>query len=90
MYTEGISVAGDLLDLAVDSKVIQKSGSWFSYGEMRMGQGREQARALLKENQELFQEIRKKVLDIRATHPVGGRPVGAVAGDAEADVEDDA
>jgi recombination protein RecA len=90
MYTEGISVAGDLLDLAVDSKVIQKSGSWFSYGEMRMGQGREQARALLKENQELFQEIRKKVLDIRATHPVGGRPVGAVAGDADADVEDDA
>ena len=90
MYTEGISVAGDLLDLAVDSKVIQKSGSWFSYGEMRMGQGREQARALLKENQELFQEIRKKVLDIRATHPVGGRPVGAVSGDAEADVEDDA
>ncbi len=44
MYTEGISIEGDLIDLAVDSKIVQKSGSWFSYGEMRIGQGREAAK----------------------------------------------
>ncbi|MBX3389069.1 MAG: recombinase RecA [Phycisphaeraceae bacterium] len=89
MYVEGISLAGDLLDLAVDSKVINKSGAWFSYGEVRMGQGREQARAMLKDNPDMFREIRRKVLDIRGTHPVGGRPAGAVAGDADAEGEDE-
>ncbi|MBL8886724.1 MAG: recombinase RecA [Phycisphaerales bacterium] len=89
MYTEGISLAGDLLDLAVDSKVINKAGAWFSYGEVRMGQGREQARAMLKDNAEMFKEVRKKVLDIRGAHPVNGRPAGAVAGDADADAEEE-
>ncbi|MGH7243862.1 MAG: recombinase RecA [Phycisphaerales bacterium] len=89
MYTEGISLAGDLLDMAVDSKVINKAGAWFSYGEVRMGQGREQARAMLKENAEMFKEVRTKVLDIRGAHPVNGRPAGAVSGDADADAEEE-
>jgi recombination protein RecA len=72
MYTEGISAAGDLLDLAVDSKIVQKSGAWFSYGEIRVGQGREASKQFLKDNPELFKEIRLKVLDVRrnATAPV--------------------
>ncbi len=66
MYNEGISLAGDLLDLAVESKVAQKSGSWFSYGEVRLGQGREAAKNFLKENPDLFLEIRKQVLSAKA------------------------
>jgi recombination protein RecA len=62
MYDEGISASGDLVDLAVDAKVIQKSGSWFSYGDMRLAQGREACKHALKANQELFKEIRLQVL----------------------------
>ncbi|MCW5765690.1 MAG: recombinase RecA [Phycisphaeraceae bacterium] len=65
MYNEGISAAGDLLDLAVDSKIVQKSGAWFSYGEIRVGQGREASKQFLKDNPDLFKEIRQKVLDAR-------------------------
>tara|TARA_Y100001933_G_scaffold261904_1_gene317698 strand:+ start:365 stop:1516 length:1152 start_codon:yes stop_codon:yes gene_type:complete len=69
MFNEGISATGDLLDLAVDSKVCEKSGSWFSYGEIRLGQGRERAKEFLRDNPELFDEIRAKVLEIRAPRP---------------------
>ena len=62
MFDEGISASGDLLDMAVTDDVIQKSGSWFSYGEVRLGQGRENAKVFLKENPDLFQEIRQAVL----------------------------
>ena len=62
MFDEGISVSGDLLDMAVTDNVIVKSGSWFSYGEVRLGQGRENAKAFLRENSDLFDEIRQAVL----------------------------
>ncbi|MFO0830397.1 MAG: recombinase RecA [Phycisphaerales bacterium] len=62
MYNEGISAAGDLIDLAVDAKVVQKSGSWFNYGDMRLAQGRESAKQFLKDNPDLFKEIRSMVL----------------------------
>ena len=62
MFTEGISASGDLVDLAVAEDIIAKSGAWFSYGEMRLGQGRENAKATLRENPDLFAEIRTKVL----------------------------
>jgi len=61
MYGEGISREGDLLDLGVAHKVIDKSGSWFSYGDLRIGQGRENARVFLKDNAQLALEIDKKV-----------------------------
>jgi recombination protein RecA len=61
MYGEGISREGDLLDLGVAHKVIDKSGSWFSYGDLRIGQGRENARVFLKDNPQLALEIDKKV-----------------------------
>ncbi len=76
MYTEGISATGDLIDLAVDSKVVQKSGSWFSYGEVRLGQGREAAKQFIKDNADLFKEIRQKVLDIRISQPIGAANTG--------------
>lgn len=62
MFDEGISASGDLLDLAVEEKVVDKSGAWFSYGEVRLGQGRENSKTFLRENTELFDEIRQKVL----------------------------
>ncbi len=62
LFDSGISYEGDLLDLAVNDNVIDKSGAWFSYGPLRMGQGREQARQYLKENPAAAKEIREKIL----------------------------
>ncbi len=62
MYDEGISAAGDLIDLAVADGVVAKSGAWFSYGEVRLGQGRENSKTFLRGNRELFAEIRRAVL----------------------------
>ena len=62
MFDEGISSTGDLLDLAVDCEVVQKSGAWFNYGELRLGQGRENVKRFIKDNADLFDEIKQKVL----------------------------
>ena len=61
MYNEGISYSGSVLDMAIDAKIIDKSGAWFSYGEMRLGQGRENVRDFLRANLELLEEIAGKV-----------------------------
>ncbi len=61
LYGEGISREGDLLDLGVAHKLVDKSGSWFSYGDLRIGQGRENARVFLKDNPELAFEIDRKL-----------------------------
>jgi recombination protein RecA len=63
LFDSGISYEGDLLDLAVQENIVEKSGSWFSYDETRLGQGREAARMFLKENPEVTQEMRKKILE---------------------------
>jgi len=62
MFDEGISASGDLVDLAVADGVIDKAGAWFSYKDIRIGQGRENAKAFLRENPDLFAEIRTEVL----------------------------
>ncbi len=62
MFNEGISATGDLLDLAVEEEVVQKSGAWFSFNEVRLGQGRENSKQFIKENPDLFEEIRKLVM----------------------------
>ena len=62
MFDSGISAEGDLLDMAVDEQVVDKSGAWFSYGDLRLGQGRENAKQFFKDNPDLFQEIQQKVL----------------------------
>jgi recombination protein RecA len=61
MYGFGISAEADLLDLGVEEKVIQKSGAWYTYGEERLGQGRESAKIYLQENTNLTEEIDKKL-----------------------------
>jgi recombination protein RecA len=61
MYGEGISREGDLLDLAVEKRIVEKSGAWFAYGGERLGQGRENAKAFLKENVALRQTIEDRV-----------------------------
>jgi recombination protein RecA len=61
MYGEGISKTGDLLDLAVDKRIVEKSGAWFAYGGERLGQGRENAKQFLKDNPEVFRSIDEKV-----------------------------
>ena len=65
MYGEGISKTGELLDLGVKAGVVEKSGSWYSYGDDRIGQGRENAKTFLKENSEIAYDIEDK---IRAAH----------------------
>lgn len=63
IYGRGISKEGDLLDLAVEDGLIEKSGTWYSYGEERIGQGRENARNFLKENKDIFETVKNKVLE---------------------------
>jgi recombination protein RecA len=62
LFDSGISYEGDLLDLGVNEAVLDKSGAWFNYGSIRLGQGREQSRQFLKDNPEVSKEIHAKVL----------------------------
>ena len=62
IFGEGISKEGDILDLAVEAGVVEKAGTWFSYGEIRMGQGRENAKEFLRKNEETKDEIKDKLL----------------------------
>ncbi|RDY72678.1 MULTISPECIES: recombinase RecA [Halobacillus] len=63
MYGEGISREGELLDIGTDLDLIQKSGSWYSYKDDRLGQGRENAKQFLKENVEVYEEVKKLIRD---------------------------
>ncbi len=79
MYDGGISREGDLLDLSLADKLIDKSGSWFNYGDQRLGQGRENVKTFLKQNPHIVDELTKKIMATR---------VGTVSADAN-DVSDD-
>ncbi|MBK0348014.1 recombinase RecA [Aerococcaceae bacterium zg-ZJ1578] len=68
MYGKGISQLGEMLDLAAEADIVKKAGSWYSYGETRLGQGRETAKEFLEANQELYKEIFGKV---RAHYNIG-------------------
>ena len=61
MYGEGISKTGEILDLGVDLDIIEKSGSWFSYGGSKLGQGRDSVKSILKDNPELSEELEQKI-----------------------------
>lgn len=69
LYGEGISRTGDVLDLAVEKGIIDKSGAWFSYNKERIGQGRENSRQFLKDNQAMLAEIEGKLLEMIAPSP---------------------
>ena len=61
MYGEGVSKTGEILDLAVEFEIIKKAGSWFSYGDTKLGQGRDAVKALIKDNPELADELEEKI-----------------------------
>ncbi len=63
MYGEGISKTGEILDLAVEFEIIKKSGSWFSYSETKLGQGRDAVKSLIKDNPEMADELEQKIKD---------------------------
>jgi recombination protein RecA len=66
MYGQGISRIGELLDIGVEAEIIKKSGSWFSYGDTKLGQGRDAVKTLLDDNPELAEEIEGKIKAIIA------------------------
>lgn len=61
MYGKGISKTGEILDLAVEMEIVKKSGSWFSYGETKLGQGRDAVKQLIEDNPELADELETKI-----------------------------
>jgi recombination protein RecA len=63
LFNKGISYAGDVLDLAVEAGVVQRSGTWHSFGETRIGQGRDKAVQFLDENKDLLSQVARKVLE---------------------------
>jgi recombination protein RecA len=67
MYGQGISKVGEIIDLGVDLNIIKKSGSWFSYGETRLGQGRDSVKAIIKDNPELMEELEKLIKEALTT-----------------------
>jgi recombination protein RecA len=78
MHDYGISREGDLIDLGIEDRIIEKSGAWISYGDLRLGQGKENAKQYLRDNPTLVEEIEKKILDKR----------GLLAGPAASAVEE--
>ena len=64
MYGEGISKVGEILDIGVELGIVKKSGSWFSYGETRLGQGRDAVKGLIKDNLELAEELEGKIKEV--------------------------
>jgi recombination protein RecA len=84
MHADGISYEGDILDLAMTSKLVNRSGTWFRYGDVQLGQGREKAREFLRENPKLTEELREKIL---TSGEVAGAGSVVSAGDVENVVE---
>ncbi|MEX0792742.1 MAG: recombinase RecA [Pirellulaceae bacterium] len=83
MHKDGISYEGDILDLAIDNKIVMRSGAWFRYGDIQLGQGKEKARTYLVENPEITDELKAKVLE--ALGKGEGLPIDI--GEGEADEE---
>jgi recombination protein RecA len=78
LYGEGISKVGEIIDLGVEHNIIKKSGSWFSYGETRLGQGRDSVKALFNDNPDLMDEIENKIREALSGNPTDA-PVAAPA-----------
>jgi len=74
MFDSGISETGDLLDLGSSCGVIEKMGAWFSYGDVRLGQGRENSKQFLADNADLLAEVRLKILAVKGLGPTNGDP----------------
>jgi recombination protein RecA len=61
MYGAGVSKVGEILDVAVEMEIVKKSGSWFSYQDTKLGQGRDAVKNMIKDNPELFEELEEKI-----------------------------
>ncbi|MCC7331846.1 MAG: recombinase RecA [Flavobacteriales bacterium] len=70
VYGEGISKVGEIIDLGVDFNIIKKAGSWFSYGDTKLGQGRDAVKDLLLDNEELMAELEQKIIDVLKKQPI--------------------
>ena len=90
MYGEGISNVGSIMDMAIERDMIKKSGAWFSYNDMRIGQGRENAKKYLRDNPEVCEaienELRKELADALAANSI---PAGMTVGDEDGDGDDE-
>jgi recombination protein RecA len=90
MFSEGISTTGDLVDLAAEDGIVEKAGAWFSYKGTRIGQGRENAKAFIKDNPTMFAEIRQRVIEKRmAANEAASKGRGPAASAAAAGDDDD-
>ncbi|MDE6502529.1 MAG: recombinase RecA [Ruminococcus sp.] len=95
MYGQGISRTGEVLDMAVELDVIKKGGSWFSYNDQKLGQGRDNVKELLKNSPELMQEIEKQILERQAEimnvskNPEKSEPVETPEDDIVDDIDED-
>lgn len=78
LYGQGISKSGEIIDLGVEMNIIKKSGSWFSYGETKLGQGRDAVRALIEDNPELMEELETKIKEAMAPDTETVEPVEVV------------
>ncbi|NLX14348.1 MAG: recombinase RecA [Phycisphaerales bacterium] len=74
MFDGGISTEGDLLDMAVEDNLVEKTGAWFSYGSARLGQGRENSKMFLRDNPDLAVELRQKIMTKRGLNDTGKQP----------------
>jgi recombination protein RecA len=91
MHSDGISYEGDILDLGMQAKIVARTGAWFRYGDMQLGQGKEKAREFLKENPQIAEEIKQKIMEAGGLEESKVSAAGAAApesDDAEANGED--
>ena len=86
MATDGISYEGDVLDMALEAKIVTRTGAWFRYGDVQLGQGREKTRDHLKEHPELVAELREKVA---ASHAASGKSAAPAKPAEAADPEEE-
>ena len=84
LFDCGISREADLLDVAAECGVVQKTGTWYNYGQLRLGQGRDNARLFLRDNPDMFAELRTKVLEVRAPKPSADAKAPGKPGDTKA------
>ncbi|MCX7658039.1 MAG: DNA recombination/repair protein RecA, partial [Oscillospiraceae bacterium] len=73
LFGKGISRVGEIVDLAVDLNIIQKSGAWFNYNDVKLGQGRDNAKDFLQSNPEIMAEIEGKIKAAAAEEPLAGK-----------------
>lgn len=87
LYGKGISRAGELIDLGIEAKIIEQSGSWFAFESEKLGQGREKVRLLLEEDADLRQKIEEKVINFLGMHPHEFEPTDEDLKEGEDDLE---